>query len=218
MTDTGVQGAAVRRFVDSDGGARARHPRVEHGRRRRARRSDRRAGVSARQPARRRRVDDRRPAHRQHVHQLEPDEHEPVAAAVRSGGRAAVGADGGDRHQRRDHERHPEGGRQQLQRHAARQRLRLRACRETTSPTDLQARGLAGRVHDAQEALRHQRRDRRADQAGQAVVLRHVALLHERVLPGRPLLSDRRHRGPAHERHRRGRASPARTPTTTTAA
>jgi hypothetical protein len=58
------------------------------------------------QPGRRWRLDDRRPPHRQHVSQLEPDEHEPVAAARRSGGRAALGPDGGDRHQRRDHERH----------------------------------------------------------------------------------------------------------------
>ena len=32
------------------------------------------------------------------------------------------------------------------------------------------------------------------------MVLRHVAVLHQRVLPGRPLLSDRRHRDSAHER------------------
>ena len=39
-------------------------------------------------------------------------------------------------------------------------------------------------VDDAEEALRPQRRARRTDQAGQAVVLRDVALLHQRVLPG----------------------------------
>ena len=195
----GLQGTALGRFVDPDGRARARRGGVEHGRRRRAGRSDRRHGVCARQPAGGRRVDDRRLAHRQHVHQLEPDEHEPVAAAVRSGGRAVVGADGGDRHQRRDHERHSEGRRQLLQRDAARQRLWSEPAGQQRDRPSAGARS-ARRVHDAQEALRHQRRGRRADQAGSRVVLRHVAVLHERVLPGRPFLSDRRHRDSAHER------------------
>ena len=49
---------------------------------------------------------------------------------------------------------------------------------------DLKARGAHGRLVDAEDALRPQRRRRRSDQAGQGVVLRHVALLHQRVLPG----------------------------------
>ena len=78
-----------RRLVDSDGSQRARYPAERYRRRRRARGPGWCAGAGARQPERRRRVALRRSAHRQHVHQLEPDKHEPVAAAVRSGRRAA---------------------------------------------------------------------------------------------------------------------------------
>ena len=101
-------------------------------------------------------------------HQLEPDEHEPVAAALRPGGRAAVGADGRDRHQRRDHERHPEGRRQ----HASAARRSSTAPRPSLQGSNVTDRSEgarpARRVLDAEEALRHQRRGRRADQAGQA--------------------------------------------------
>ena len=53
-----------------------------------ATRPERRSAPTA--AARGRRLDGGRPAHREHVHQLEPDEHEPVAAALRPGGRAVV--------------------------------------------------------------------------------------------------------------------------------
>ena len=46
---TGIQGTALGRVVDPDGGARAGRPGVKHRRRRRPRRSDRRPGVRARQ-------------------------------------------------------------------------------------------------------------------------------------------------------------------------
>ena len=45
-------------------------------------------------------------------HQLELDEHEPVAADVRRGQHLALGSDAGNGHQRRDHERDSEVGRQ----------------------------------------------------------------------------------------------------------
>ena len=83
---------------------------------------------------------------------------------------------------------------------------------------DLKARGVPGRVVDAEDALRHQRRGRRSDQARQGVVLRHVALLHQRVLPRVDVLRG----GPDGDRPRRttrrSRPTAAPTPTTTTAA
>ena len=189
----------------------------QHRRRGRARRSDWRAGVGARKPARRRRVADRRPAYRQHVHRLEPDEHEPVAAALRSGRRQLVRADGRDRHQRRDHERDPEGRWKHVQRVGACQRLRPGLAGQQCH---LRSSGSwpAGRVLFAEDPVRHQRRDRRAHQAGQAVVLRHVALLYERILPRVAFLRGRSDSNRAHQRHIEPGIMVAPTPTTTTGA
>jgi hypothetical protein len=53
---------------------------------------------------------------------------------------------------------------------------------------DLQQARPAERFDDAEEAVRHQRLSRRPDQAGQALVLRHVAVLHQLFLPGQPVL------------------------------
>ncbi len=55
-----------------------------------------------------------------------------------------------------------------------------------TNMTDnLKSRGVQRPVQHAQDAVRPQRRHRRSDQEGQVVVLRDVALLHERVLSSR---------------------------------
>ncbi len=123
-----------------------------------------------------------------------------------------------DRHQRRDHERHSAG--------RAATGSRESALVSGSGPglqgsniTDRSAGSRrAGRVHVAQEAVRHQRRRRRADQAGQALVLLHLALLHERVLPGRAESTRKTRRRFAAPRTHRTRHSAARTPTTTTGA
>ena len=61
----------------------------------------------------------------------------------------------------------PQGRRQPLQRHRRWSTDPVRACRASNLTDDLKARGPAGRVDDAEDAVRHQRRRRRPDQARQ---------------------------------------------------
>ena len=151
------------------------------GRRRAPGRSDRNTGVRARRHPRRRRLDDRRHAHRQHVSQLEPDEHEPVGADLRRGQHLVLGTDARIGHQRRDHERDSEVGRQRIPRLTARQRIRAVSPGQQRERSASCQRRIRHRL--AEEAVRHQWGHRRPHQARQALVLFHVAVLHERVLP-----------------------------------
>ena len=90
-------------------------------------------------------------------------------------------------------ERHPQVRGQHVQRQRARQRFRSESSGQQRDGPVAGTRA-ERRIDHAENAVRPERRRRRAHQARSTVVLRDIPVLHERVLHRRPLLPRRRRR------------------------